>query len=93
MKLEDVLDSISYDSSADISEGDLAADIAEKMPGWAIETWDMDDWNTTLTQSVVDVISQEIAEGRTEIQYGEWHTNREDFYVAVLATRKPTRED
>lgn len=89
MKLEDVLDSIEYESSADISEGDLADDIAKKMPGWAIETWDMDEWNTTLTQSVVDVITQEIAEGRTEIQYGEWCTGCQDFYVAVLATRKP----
>lgn len=88
-ELQEILDSISIRSSEDTSESDLADTVSDLLPGWAIETWDMDDWNTTLTRSVVDVIVSEIAEGRTEIQYGEWHTACEDFYVAVLATRKP----
>lgn len=88
-ELQEILDSINIRSADNINEGDFADDVAELMPGWAIETWDMDEWNTTLTRSVVDVITGEIREGRTEIQYGEWHTACEDCYFAVLATKKP----
>lgn len=88
-ELQEILDSIDIRSSEDINEGDFADDVSELMPGWAIETWDMDDWGNTLTRSVVDVITDEIKEGRTEIQYGEWHTACKDCYFAVLATRKP----
>lgn len=87
--LQEILDSIDIKSSDDICEGDFADIVSEMMPGWAIETWDMDDWGNTLTRSIVDVITSEIKEGRTEIQYGEWHTGCEDCYFAVLATRKP----
>ena len=87
--LQEMLDCIECRSADNINEGDFADRVAELMPGWTIETWDMDDWNTTLTRSVVDVITSEIKEGRTEIQYGEWHTGCEDCYFAVLATRKP----
>ena len=88
-ELQEILDSIDIRSAEDTNEGDFADTVSELMPGWTIETWDMDEWNTTLTRSVVDVITGEIREGRTEIQYGEWHTACEDFYVAVLATKKP----
>ena len=87
-ELQDVLDTIYVDSSNHISEGDFADDVAEKMPGWAIETWDMDDYNAELTSSVVVFILSEIKEGRTEIQYGEWCTDNQDTYYAVVASRK-----
>lgn len=86
--LQEVLDSIYCDSSDHINECDFTDDVAEQMPGWAIETWDMDDYNNDLTRSVAQYIADEVKEGRTEIQYGEWCTDNQDCYFAVVATRK-----
>lgn len=86
--LESVLANINYTDSGCISEGELQEKIEKEMPGWTITTWDMDDYNTTLTQSVADTIISEVNKGKTNIQYGEWCTGNDDMYIAVLATKK-----
>ena len=86
--LEQVLENISCPDSDCISEGELQKLIQKEMPDWNIETWDMDDWNTTLTQSVADTIISEVQEGNTNIQYAEWNTDNMDAYFAILATKK-----
>lgn len=88
-ELQEILDSINIRTKDYFIEDDFKDTVADLMQGWAIEVWDMDDWGKTLVRSVVDVINLEIKEGRTEIQYGEWHTGCEDCYCAVLASRKP----
>ena len=87
--LQEALDSIAILDSAHLGEPDFVDLIAKKMPGWAIEVWDMDEYGNGLTQSVVSVIAEEVKEGRTEIQYGEWCTGVCDAYYAVVTTRKP----
>lgn len=86
--LEQVLENISYPDSDCISEGKLQELTQKEMPDWNIETWDMDDWNTTLTQSVADTIISEVQKGKTNIQYAEWNTDNMDAYYAVVASKK-----
>lgn len=86
--LEQVLKNISCPDSDCISEGELQELIQKEMPDWNIETWDMDDWNTTLTQSVADTIISEVLKGNTNIQYAEWNSDNMDAYFAILATKK-----
>lgn len=86
--LEQVLENISCLDNSFISEGKLQKLIQQEMSDWNIETWDMDDWNTTLTQSVADTIISEVQKGNTNIQYAEWNTDNMDAYYAVVASKK-----
>lgn len=86
--LEQVLENISCLDNSFISEGKLKKLIQQEMSDWNIETWDMDDWNTTLTQSVADTIISEVQKGNTNIQYAEWNTDNMDAYYAVVASKK-----
>lgn len=86
MTLNDALAKI----SATYCSGDfLKAMVEGLMPGWHIETWDCDEYNTSLTSNVLDYIIDEIKDGRTEIKHGEWCTDSCSVYYLVVATRKP----
>ena len=67
---------------------DFKDDIAERMSGWTIETWDADKYGTHLTGNILSYIQDEQEEGRDEFQYAEWCTEVNDLYVFVIATRK-----
>ena len=87
--LNDVLQDIDIENQDQFNLHDFLDDVNERYPGWALEAWDCDCCGTSLTADVLDYIKQEIWEGRTEIEYGEWCTGKCDIYIFVVATRKP----
>ena len=89
MNLYDAADSISIKNTSDFNEGFLKACLEAKMPGWRIETWDCDEYNTELTGSVADYIIDEMKAGRTDVGHCMWHTDSEDAYIYLVATHKP----
>lgn len=50
--LYEILENISIESSDKLIEDDFIDLIAEKMPGYAIEVWDMDEFGNDLTAVV-----------------------------------------
>lgn len=89
MTLDEVRDSICIESTADFNETLLQKMFEAKMPGWRIETWDCDEYSTSLTQCVVDYILGEFEEGRTQIQHCEWCTDSCDGYFYIVASHRP----
>jgi hypothetical protein len=53
----------------------------------------MDEYGNELTQSVADTIISFVQDGETDIQYGEWHTDNEDAYYAILASKTEDLKD
>lgn len=87
-QLYDALSEIVIDSQDEFNWDDFKDDIAERMPGWTIETWDADEYGTHLVGNILSYILDEQEEGRGEFQYAEWCTEVNDLYVFVIATRK-----
>lgn len=87
-KLYEILENISIESSDKLIENDFIDLIAEKMPGYAIEVWDMDEFGNELTDSIANYIIDESKDGKTDIQYAEWNTDNMDAYYAVVASKK-----
>lgn len=87
-KLYEILENISIESSDKLIENDFIDLIAEQMPGYTIEVWDMDEFGNELTDSVANYIIDESKDGKTDIQYAEWNTDNMDAYYAVVASKK-----
>lgn len=84
--LEDFLDDL---SSYDIqSQKELEDKVKEYYEDYSVESWDMDDWNNTLTQSVADYIIVEAKLGKTDIQYGEFIMGNNDAYFSVVISKE-----
>ena len=86
--LYEILENISIESSDKLIEDDFIDLIAEKMPGYAIEVWDMDEFGNDLTAVIANYIIDEAQDGKTDIQYAEWNTDNMDAYYAVVASKK-----
>ncbi len=86
--LYQVLENINIESSDKLIENDFMDLIAEQMPEYAIEVWDMDEFGNELTAVVANYIISETQDGATDIQYAEWHTDNMDAYYAVVASKK-----
>lgn len=86
--LNEILENINIESSDKLIENDFIDLIAEQMAGYAIEIWDMDEYGNELTAVVSNYIIAEAQDGKTDIQYAEWHTDNEDAYYAIVASKK-----
>ena len=86
--LYEILENINIGSSNKLIENDFIDLIAEQMPGYAIEIWDMDEFGNELTAVVSNYIISNSKDGKTDIQYAEWNTVCGDAYYAVVASKK-----
>jgi hypothetical protein len=85
--LYEILENISIESSDKLIENDFIDLIAEKMPGYSIEIWNMDEFGNDLTAVIANYIIDEAQNGKTDIQYAEWNTDNMDAYYAVVASK------
>ena len=87
--LEKVMDGISYGSADEFNENQLQDRIREQMPGYTIQTWDLDQYQTAqIFGSVIEELKWPVDHGQTieDIQYvEEWCTESEDAYFCILA--------
>lgn len=83
-----VLENINIESSDKLIENDFIDLIAEQMPDYTIEVWDMDEYGNELTDSVANYIIDESKDGKTDIQYAEWNTDNMDAYYCIVASKK-----
>lgn len=87
--LEEVMDGISFDNSDEFNENQLQDRIREQMPGYTIQTWDLDQYQTAqIFGSVVEELKWPVDHGKTieDIQYvEEWCTESCDAYFCILA--------
>lgn len=91
--LYEILENINISSSDKLIENDFIDLIAEQMPGYTIEVWDMDEFGNELTAVISNYIISESKDGKTDIQYAEWHTDNEDAYYAVVASKTEDPKD
>lgn len=87
--LEKVMDGISYDNADEFNENQLQDRIREQMPGYTIQTWDLDQYQTAqIFGSVIEELKWPVDHGQVieDIQYvEEWCTESEDAYFCILA--------
>ena len=87
--LEEVMDTITYDNADEFNEQQLQERIKEQMPGYTIQTWDLDQYQTTeIFGSVIEELKWPITKGKQieDIQYvEEWCTDSCDAYFCILA--------
>lgn len=87
--LEKVMDGISYDNADEFNENQLQDRIREQMPGYTIQTWDLDQYQTAqIFGSVVEELKWPVDHGQTieDIQYvEEWWTDSCDACFCILA--------
>lgn len=87
--LEKVMDGISYDNAGQFNEEELQERIRKEMPGYTIQTWDLDQYQTAqIFGSVVEELIWPLKQGKQleDIQYvEEWCTEECDAYFCILA--------
>lgn len=87
--LEKVMDGISYDNADQFNEEELQDRIRKEMPGYTIQTWDLDQYQTAeIFGSVVEELKWPLEQGKQleDIQYvEEWCTDSCDAYFCILA--------
>jgi hypothetical protein len=87
--LEKVMDGISYDNAGQFNEEELQDRIRKEMPGYTIQTWDLDQYQTAeIFGSVVEELKWPLEQGKQleDIQYvEEWCTDSCDAYFSILA--------
>lgn len=87
--LEKVVNSISYDNADEFNELQLQDQIREKMPGYVVQTWDLDQYQTAeIFGSLAEELAWPVQKGKqiVDIQYvEEWCTESEDAYFCILA--------
>ena len=87
--LEKVMDGISYDNADQFNEEELQDRIRKEMPGYTIQTWDLDQYQTAeIFGSVVEELIFPVSKGKQfeDIQYiEEWCTDSCDAYFCILA--------
>lgn len=88
-KLEDIMDSISYEDSSKFNESQLQDEIRKQMPGYTIQTWDLDQYQTAeIFGSLAEELAWPVEQGKQfeDIQYvEEWCTDECDAYFCILA--------
>lgn len=87
--LEKVMDGISYNNADEFNESQLQDRIREQMPGYTIQTWDLDQYQAAeIFGSVVEELKWPVDHGQVieDIQYvEEWCTDACDAYFCILA--------
>lgn len=87
--LEKVMDGISYDNAGQFNEEELQDRIRKEMPGYTIQTWDLDQYQTAqIFGSVLEELIWPLKQGKQleDIQYvEEWCTEECDAYFCILA--------
>lgn len=87
--LEKVMETITYDNADEFNEQQLLERIKEQMPGYTIQTWDLDEYQTAeIFGSVIEELKWPLAQGKQleDIQYvEEWCTDSCDAYFCILA--------
>lgn len=87
--LEKVMDGISYDNADQFNEKELQDRIRKEMPGYTIQTWDLDQYQTAqIFGSVLEELIWPLKQGQQleDIQYvEEWCTEECDACFCVLA--------
>lgn len=87
--LEKVMDGISYDNAGQFNEEELQDRIRKEMPGYTIQTWDLDQYQTSeIFGSLAEELIFPVSKGKQfeDIQYvEEWCTDSCDAYFCILA--------
>jgi len=87
--LDEIMDTISYNNAGEFNELELQDRIKEQMPGYTIQTWDLDQYQTAeIFGSVVEELKWPVDRGQQieDIQYvEEWCTDECDAYFCILA--------
>ena len=87
--LEEVIESIQFDNSDQFNETQLQELIKKQMPGYTIQTWDLDEYQTAqIFGSVIEELKWPLEQGKQieDIQYvEEWCTDSCDAYFCILA--------
>lgn len=87
--LEKVMDDISYDNADQFNEEELQDRIRKEMPGYTIQTWDLDQYQTSeIFGSLAEELIFPVSKGKQfeDIQYvEEWCTDSCDAYFCILA--------
>lgn len=87
--LEEIMENITYDNADEFNELQLQDRIKEQMPGYTIQTWDLDQYQTAeIFGSVVEELKWPVDRGQQleDIQYvEEWCTDSCDAYFCILA--------
>lgn len=87
--LEKVMDGISYDNADQFNEEELQDRIRKEMPGYTIQTWDLDQYQTSeIFGSLAEELIFPVSKGKQfeDIQYvEEWCTDSCDAYFCILA--------
>lgn len=88
--LEEIMESIQFDNSGQFNETQLQELIKKQMPGYTIQTWDLDEYGTPseIFGSVLEELIWPIERGKQieDIQYiEEWCTDSCDAYFCILA--------
>lgn len=87
--LEKVMDGISYDNADQFNETQLQEQIKKQMPGYTIQTWDLDQYQAAeIFGSVLEELIWPVKHGKQieDIQYvEEWCTDSCDAYFCILA--------
>jgi hypothetical protein len=88
--LEEIMESIQFDNSDQFNETQLQELIKKQMPGYTIQTWDLDQYGTSseIFGSVIEELIWPIEHGEQieDIQYvEEWCTDSCDAYFCILA--------
>lgn len=87
--LEKIMESIQFNDSDQFNESQLQDMIREKMPGYTVQTWDLDQYRTSeIFGSLAEEIIWPISKGKQfeDIQYvEEWCTDSCDAYFSILA--------
>ena len=90
--LENVMDGISFDNSDQFNEGQLQELIKKEMPGYEIQTWDLDQYGNAseIFGSAMAEVEWYVSRGIKieDIQYvEEWCTDSCDAYFCILAIK------
>lgn len=87
--LEEIMETITYDNADEFNEQELQERIKKQMPGYVIQTWDLDQYQTAeIFGSVIEEFIVPTKEGKQieDIQYvEEWCTDSCDAYFCILA--------
>lgn len=90
--LEEVMESIQFDNANEFNETQLQDMIREKMPGYEVQTWDLDQYGNSseIFGSAMAEVEYHVSRGHQieDLQYvEEWCTDSCDAYFCILVMK------